>query len=345
MARPSWLGSLFALATLAVWVAPAAALPVKAEASWRARLSAHAKAAATHAAEAQDRPILGAALLPVGDVPDALSYVPVLPGERVPLRALGANRRPVAASWVARGGQLAFGERIAVWQAPLNAGVHQVMGTSYLGGRAHQRVLNMVVTVPVGRVVNGQLNGYPIGEYPRGLGSAGAAVASRGQARDGYGVPAGFIELTPQNLGTPVSQHFKLGDFAGKDNWVNGKKYLFLEPKLVEKLERIIVTVRGLGGRCDGLELLSAYRSPSLNRRIGNETSLSRHTYGDAADIVCQDFTGDGKNDRADAELLMAAITKLDRETNLVGGGSIYRPGYGHGYFVHTDTRGVLVRW
>lgn len=343
MARVSWLGSLLALGTVAAVAAPVMALPVKAEASWRSRLSAHAKAAALPHGE--DEPIRGAALLPVGEVPDSLSFLPVLPGERVPLRALGAGRRPVAASWVARGGRLAFGERIAVWQAPFEAGVHQVMGTSYLGGRAHQRVLNMVVTVPVGKVVNGQLNGYPIGNYPRGLGSAGSAVASRGLPRDGYGVPAGFIELTPQNLGTAVSQHFKLGDFAGKDAWVGGKKYLFLEPKLVEKLERVIVTVNGLGGRCQGLELLSAYRSPALNSRIGNETTLSRHTYGDAADIICADYTGDGVNDRKDAELLMAAITKLDRETHLVGGASIYRPGSGHGYFVHTDTRGALVRW
>lgn len=343
MARGAWFGSLLTVGAVVGLAAPAGAVPVKAEAGWRARLSAHAKATATQREE--EGPIRGAALLPVGQVADAVSFVPVLPGERFPLRALGPGGRPVAASWSAKGGQLAFGDRIAVWQAPLQPGVYPLAGTSFLGGRPHQRFLNMVVTVPVGQVANGQLNGYPIGHYPRGLGSAGAAIASRGAARDAYGVPAGFIELRPELLATPVSTHFRLGDFAGKDAWVGGKKYLFLEPKLVEKLERIIVTVRGLGGRCEGLELLSAYRSPALNRRIGNETSLSRHTYGDAADIVCQDFNGDGQQDRKDAELLMAAITKLDRETPLVGGASIYRPGNGHGHFVHTDTRGALVRW
>ena len=143
----------------------------------------------------------------------------------------------------------------------------------------------------------------------------------------------------------PVSEHYVLGDFAGKDDWVGGKKYMFLSTRLVEKLERLTTMLHASGYKCERIPLLSAYRSPLLNSEIGNKTTLSRPTYGDAADMIVTDYNGDGKADKADAEILMAAVTKLDKETSLVGGASIYRPNGAHGYFIHTDTRGQLIRW
>lgn len=273
--------------------------------------------------------------------------VTVLPGDRFPLRALTPGGKPVSVTWRAKGGKLAYGGDLAVWTAPLEPGAYSVTGTGLVAGRTTSRALTMIVTVPASNVKGGKLNGYPIGTYPRGFGPKPTLVANRGTrgGDDRYSVPAGFVELTKETADVPLSRHYKLREFQGKDAFVGGKKYLFVEPRLVEKLERLIVTLNAAGYPCEKLELMSAYRSPALNRAIGNVTSLSRHTYGDAADMICQDFNRDGKNDYLDAQILLAAVTKLDKETDLTGGAHLYPPTPGHGYFVHTDTRGTLVRW
>jgi hypothetical protein len=283
-------------------------------------------------------------VLGVENVSQAVDYLPVLPGERVPLRAVTANGKPVAATWRANGGSLAFGDHMAVWQAPLEPGVHHVTGYGLINGRTVKRNLSMVVIIPGAKVQGGKLNGYPIGVYPKGYGSTSALVANRG-SRDAYEVPPGFVELTAATVGVPLSEHYKLGDFAGKDNWVGGRKYLMVQPRVVEKLERIIQTLRAEGYPVGKIELMSAYRSPFLNEDIGNTTTLSRHTYGDAVDMLVPDLNKDGKADKADATILMAAVTKLDKAGILTGGASVYAPNGAHGYFIHTDTRGALVRW
>lgn len=274
-----------------------------------------------------------------------VDVVTVLPGDRFPLKAVTPGGKPVTVTWRAKGGSLAYGENMAVWNAPLEPGAYPVTGTGLVAGRTTSRTLTMVVTVPTSNVKNGKLNGYPIGTYPKGFGPKPTLVANRGSRDDRYTVPAGFVELNRKTLDTPLSRHYKLRDFAGKDSFVDGKKYLFVEPRLIEKLERLIVTLNAAGYPCGKLEIMSGFRSPALNRAIGNVTTLSRHTYGDAADMICQDFNRDKKNDMLDAQILLAAVTKLDKETDLTGGACLYPPTPGHGYFVHTDTRGTLVRW
>lgn len=281
--------------------------------------------------------------LEVQHVSHFVNLIQVLPGERFPLRAVVAGRT-VDAEWRANGGKLAHGSDLAVWQAPLKPGAHRVSGTAVVDGRKVSRTLNMVVTVPVAMVKGGKLNGYPIGNYPKGFGAGPSLSANRG-VRQAYDVPQGFVELTAKTLDVPVSAHYKLRDFAGKDAFVGGKKYMFVEPKLVEKLERLISVMKASGYAVDKLELMSAYRSPWLNAAIGNQTKLSRHTYGDAADMIVSDFNRDGRSDKADATILWQMVDKLDRETSLTGGAGWYNPTGGHGYFIHTDTRGNAVRW
>lgn len=285
----------------------------------------------------------GAPKLAVQHLSPYVDFVQVLPGERFPLRAV-ANGRTVDAEWRAKGGKLADGGDLAVWQAPLKPGAHRVTGTAVVNGRKVTRTLNMVVTVPAANVKGGKLNGYPIGTYPKGFGPAKSLSANRG-LRNSWDVPSGFVELTRKTLDVPVSARYKLRDFAGKDNFVGGKKYLFVEPKLVEKLERLTSAMQAAGYACNKLELMSAYRSPWLNRAIGNTTMLSRHTYGDAADMIVTDFNRDGRADKTDATILWQMVDKLDRETSLTGGAGWYNPNGAHGYFIHTDTRGNAVRW
>ncbi|MEB3198305.1 MAG: D-Ala-D-Ala carboxypeptidase family metallohydrolase [Candidatus Sericytochromatia bacterium] len=289
-------------------------------------------------------PAQAATRLKLRDLSNWTDFVVVPPGGRLPL-APAPGEASAAVTWRAQAGTVAYAERLAVWQAPLQAGAYQLRAHGLLAGRPVQRVLTAFVSVPLGQVRAGSLNGYPIGHYPRGAHTRQYQTASRAQREDAYRVPAGFIELDHATALTPVSRHYTLADFQGKDTAVGGRKYLFLDPRLVEKLERLVDVLASQGHRAGKIPLMSAYRSPWLNRAIGNVTGLSRHTYGDAVDMIVQDFDRNGRTDGNDARILLAAVTKLDRETDLTGGAAIYPPNGAHGYFVHTDTRGTLVRW
>ncbi|HEY9722050.1 MAG TPA: D-Ala-D-Ala carboxypeptidase family metallohydrolase [Oscillatoriaceae cyanobacterium] len=282
--------------------------------------------------------------LHIADVRPETSFVTILPGQRLPLRVTDNEGHAVATNWKADGGEVAYGKNLAVWQAPLNPGPHELKATAKIGGETITRTLTAIVTVPAVKASAGSLDGYPIGHYPRGLHSDPSAEANRG-TRDHYDTPNGFIELSRDNLDLPVSQHYTLGDFAGKDSWVNGHKFLFLRPKLVQKLETIISTINAEGYHAGKIDLLSGYRSPWLNADIGNTTTLSRHTYGDAADMIVADFNGDGRVNRTDAEILWNVVNKIDHTTKLTGGAGFYNPTSAHGYFIHTDTRGFIARW
>ena len=73
--------------------------------------------------------------LAIKDLPGAVHFVSVLPGERYPLRALTASGKPLQAKWRASGGELALGDHVAVWQAPLQPGIHRVTGYAVVDGK------------------------------------------------------------------------------------------------------------------------------------------------------------------------------------------------------------------
>ena len=58
------------------------------------------------------------------------------------------------------------------------------------------------------------------------------------------------------------------------------------------------------------------------------------------------DINRDGRRDVGDARYFAEAAERVEREhPSLIGGIGIYRPGPGHGPFVHVDTRGFRARW
>jgi hypothetical protein len=189
-----------------------------------------------------------------------------------------------------------------------------------------------------------RLNGYYVGNWPQ-------AKAGR------YAPPAGFIEVTRQNEGTPVSQSFKLQDFLTHDQQGVWPKFLVLKPRLLDKLELISAALaeRGLPSR---LHVMSGFRTPQYNEQgvgaKGGRAGLSRHMYGDASDVfvdedadgMMDDLNGDGKSTLADARVLFAVAEGVEAANpDLVGGLSPYRSNGVHGPFVHVDTRGVKARW
>ena len=206
--------------------------------------------------------------------------------------------------------------------------------------------INVFTMVPAQVVdARAKLNGYRIGAYP--------AEPLRGDAI--YRPPAGFVEVTRENLNTRVSPSFTLGEFVSKQG-EGFPKYVVLRTDLLLKLEQVLEALNQNGHRVDRFVIMSGFRTPFYNRAIGN-VPYSRHVWGGAADIyidenpkdgVMDDLNGDGSIDREDAAWLARFIDGLARLGEFgahIGGLGVYSATSAHGPFVHVDARGVRARW
>jgi hypothetical protein len=203
----------------------------------------------------------------------------------------------------------------------------------------------VVVMRPADEAVDGLLNGYPVGVYPR----------DDSDEPWSFQQPRGFVEITEENRNTLLTDHLTLADMECKLE-ADFPRYASIHTSLLIKLEGIAdeLLQRGLPG--DQIKILSAFRTPEYNRSIGNRTRFSRHIVGDAADMFVDgdgddcmdDLNGDGRVNRRDAQLLLAIVDEMDASeayAPLVGGASAYRGNGSHGPFLHVDTRGYLTRW
>jgi len=196
-----------------------------------------------------------------------------------------------------------------------------------------------------GQKVKTLLNGYRLGYWPQ----------EKGRLRsEAYRNPDGFIEVTPENEDTRVSEHFRLRDFIshGQDNvW---PKYLVLREPLLDKLELVIEDLNDHGINAEGLRIRSGFRTPARNQAVRGEGSArdSRHQFGDAADVYIDqvgngrmsDLNGDGRVNFADVKLILDAVERVEaRYPELVGGTGLYTGR--NGQFAHIDVRGVRARW
>jgi len=229
------------------------------------------------------------------------------------------------------------------WKAPTDAGLYPLHISRKDSGETV--TINVFVTVAIARVHNGRLNGYRIDPYP--------ATPLNGLAI--YRTPRGFIEVTEALLDTPVSPHFRLGQFLCKQE-SGYPKYLVLRERLLLKLELLLQIVNAAGYRCDGFEIMSGYRTPFYNREIGN-VKYSRHVWGGAADVFIDedprdgemdDLNRDGRTDWRDAAVLYDLFDGLygkESYAPFVGGLGRYKRTRAHGPFVHVDVRGFRARW
>jgi hypothetical protein len=195
---------------------------------------------------------------------------------------------------------------------------------------------------------DGRIGGYSIGYWP----------AEQGQPLGGtYGNPAGFIEVTPENAATRVSEHFRLRDFLTHDQESVWPKYLVLREDLVDKLELVIAQLEADGHPVAHLSVMSGFRTPQYNAtggETGGRASLSRHMYGDAADVFVDndgdgrmdDLNGDGRVNHRDAQVILDAAERVERaHPDVTGGVGVYRATSSHGPFAHVDVRGNRARW
>ncbi len=230
--------------------------------------------------------------------------------------------------------------------APSRAGI---WGLAVKVGAALKPVTDFsVITVrPFSEKQRGRIGLYYIGSWP----------GEKGRARRGYAIPSGFIEVTRANQNVYVSEHFRLRDFLTHDQDDLWPKYIVLELKLVDKLELVLSDLQARGYNPAGVVVLSGFRTPQYNVRGGNPSgraALSRHMYGDAADIfldndgngVMDDLNHDRRVNIRDSQIILAAVDRVEREhPELVGGAGVYVASSGHGPFIHIDTRGFRARW
>lgn len=283
----------------------------------------------------------------------------------------------VKADAAGRGPVLPAGS-LVVWQAPYESGPARLtLKTAATDGWKEEFTLGVQVMVPANDLVAGAIRGYRIGRYP-----SRASFDPDRQAD--YSAPPGFLKLPDNGSMVPVSPRFYLNDFACKQRSA-GERYVALRPELLRFLEAITDKVESEGFRCTAsydtlttpfrkasfgrpvviprpgavagrpILVMSGYRTPAYNRSLGN-VRLSRHQYGDAADIivdtdadgVMDDLNHDGRLDGNDARTLAGWIEDLWQTPEFVsrpGGLGIYNAEGDHGPFVHVDVRGERARW
>ncbi|HUO84242.1 MAG TPA: hypothetical protein VM534_03925 [Thermoanaerobaculia bacterium] len=208
---------------------------------------------------------------------------------------------------------------------------------------------SLITLVPFSEKREGKIGLYYLGSWPYEDGGKHRSPA--------YANPKGFIRVTEENQNTRVSEHFQLRDFLTKDQPNVWPKYLLLSPKLLDKLELTIQELERGGVEVEHVKIMSGFRTPRYNHSGGNtvgRANLSRHMFGDAADIFIDndrdgwsdDVTGDGKLTLADAQRIADAADAVERKyPSLVGGIGLYPACCGHGPMVHIDVRGYRARW
>ena len=225
------------------------------------------------------------------------------------------------------------------WKADGGSGIYSI----HIENNSKSYKVNFIVMDTFEEIKNTP-NDFTIGTYP--------AKAYKNLAQ--YEAPKGMIKVTKENQDTFLTQHFQLKDFLVKQG-SGYPKYVLVSPKLLYKLELIIAKLKEQDYHVGNMHIMSGYRTPYYNAKIGNGKS-SRHIYGDAADIfldndnnqAMDDLNKDGKISIHDAQILGKIIENIDKDAQykwLIGGLGIYNGNGAHRGFVHVDTRGYKARW
>lgn len=253
----------------------------------------------------------------------------------------------------------ASGKLTAIFSLPGDPALGQLAGSSGEAGvypladsgaaaEAALQKLSLIVLKPFSAKVNGRIGTYRMGNWP---------YEGKTPRSASYATPKGFIEVTRDTFGTSVSEHFKLGDFVTKDQKDVWPKYLVLDRRLLDKLELTIAQLNRMGYHVNDFSVMSGFRTPQYNEQgvgAGGRSGVSRHQYGDAADVYpddnrdgrLDDLNRDGRVDLKDAKILASAAEAVEvANPELVGGVGIYPATSAHGPFVHIDARGTRARW
>ena len=274
-------------------------------------------------------------LHPLRGLSGELRYAPVLPGSRV------VQSVPGGAKAIIEGTQIDF-------RAPAKPGIYE-FEVEIDEARRPIEDISIVTLVPRSQKKAGKIGTYQLGTWPFERG--GKPRTPR------YAAPPGFIQVTRENQGFQISEHFQIRQFLTKNQFNVWPKYVFIDPLLIDKLELTIQELQKEGVRVEHVHVMSGFRTPRYNAGGGNtagRANLSRHMYGDGADVYVDnnrdgqpdDITGDRRVTVADAERFARAAERVERKNHtLIGGIGIYVACCGHGPFTHIDVRGSRARW
>ncbi len=264
----------------------------------------------------------------------------VAPGDTLGIRPLSVTQPGGAWHVSAQSGALAqTGDDVWTWTAPTDPGPYPIRVADTSTGEFV--TLHAFVGVPFDHSTDA-LDGYRIGAYADHDGPVNQK-------------PPLFVRLTPDVADVAVSPHFTVGQFVAKQV-SDYPKYLVMSTRLLLKLEGLLQAANEAGISARTFTVMSGYRTPHYNRSIGNTTTLSRHLFGDGADIFIDDdgdgqmddLDGDGQITEADARVLASLVeaqSDADWYQPFIGGLGIYGPAPHRGPFIHVDTRGTAVRW
>jgi hypothetical protein len=234
------------------------------------------------------------------------------------------------------------GKLLAVFALPGDTAARELAGVPTAG-------VSLLVMKPFSAKIDGRIGNYRLGNWPY--------EGGRTPRSANYASPKGFIEVTRENFGTRVSEHFTVGQFLTKDQGDVWPKYLVLDRRLLDKLELTIAELHLMGYPVQNFSIMSGFRTPQYNERgvgTGGRSAVSRHQYGDASDVYpddnkdgrMDDLNRDGKVDMKDARILATAAEAVEKKNpQLVGGIGLYPATSSHGPFVHIDARGTRARW
>jgi len=237
-------------------------------------------------------------------------------------------------------------ERSFKWQAPAKSGYYPVkIKEKNKNGSGSEIKLNVFVLQPAHKMNGQYLDGFKIGYYPN------IPVDKKAY----YSKPTGFLKIEESLLDLNLTPHFKMDQFVTNQS-TKFPQYIVLKESLLLKLEYFLEEVNNVGYKADTFGIVSVYRSPYFNNKLGNNTDLSRHLFGDAADIYIDntgnnwmdDLNGDGKLNIHDSNLLFDLAVKFDQKeefSQLQGGLSSYKGNGVRGPFLHIDSRGFHVSW
>lgn len=307
------------IATAAATVALSAALGVAAT---------RTRAAADNPPNAYVIPSTGAERLPPRAAVPTFTFGDTMLGASGALRAHFASRRDVAS--------LSLGDTTPpneAWSVP---------------GGIDGHAFTFLPTRPFHLKLGSWIGAYLVGYWP---------AERRRVSSSAYANPSDFIEVTPANEDTYVSEHFRLRDFLTHDQATVWPKYLVLREALLDKLELVLQDLARHGIDTHHVLVLSGFRTPAYNLALGDESGRareSRHQYGDAADIIIDgdgdgrmdDLNLDGRIDQGDVRVIERAVERVEHKyPDLAGGLGLYDAMGPHGPFAHIDVRGEVKRW
>jgi hypothetical protein len=241
------------------------------------------------------------------------------------------------------------GRRVGILERLFGDSLLRTPGVHALQDSSGTMSVALITMRDFGEKLGGRIGEYRMGFWP--------AERGRRTPSPAYANPEGFIEVTPENADTRISEHFQLRDFLTHDQESVWPKYLVLRSPLVDKLELVIAQLEARGIHVTHMQVMSGFRTPLYNARAGERggrSKISRHIYGDAADVFVDndgdgrmdDLNHDGRIDYRDARVILDAVDQVERQhDDLVGGVGVYRATRAHGPFAHVDVRGNRARW